>query len=167
MKRWFAIHTKAGGERLAEGNLVRQGFETYLPLRLKSAKRGSRGISVKSPLFPRYIFVRIDLSEQPWRKINNTFGVSYIVSFGGRPAPLQDHVIDEIRSRETEDGVIDLSLLQTLSHGDKIKIADGPFTDRTGIFQCDADKDRVVVLLSLLGRDANVRVSRTNVIAAA
>ncbi|MEQ9491428.1 MAG: transcription termination/antitermination NusG family protein [Alphaproteobacteria bacterium] len=167
MKRWFAIHTKPGGERLAEGNLLRQGFEAYLPLRTKTRRRGRRGVSIKTPLFPRYIFVRIDLDEQPWRKISNTFGVAYIVSFGGRPAPLQDSVIDEIKARETDDGVIDLSQLQTLTPGDAVKIADGAFTDRTGIFQCASDKDRVIVLLNLLGRQTSVKVSRTNVIAAA
>lgn len=167
MKRWFVIHTKAGGERLAEGNLTRQGFEVYLPFRIKTARRGNKGVGTKTPLFPRYLFIRIDLSDEPWRKINNTFGVSYIVSFGDRPAPVQDHVIDEIRSRETEEGVIDLSKLQTLAQGDRIKIADGAFTDRTGIFQCSADKDRVIVLLNLLGRQATVKVNRANVIAAA
>lgn len=167
MKRWFAIHTKPGGERLAEGNLLRQGFDAYLPLRTKTRQRGKRGIAIKAPLFPRYLFVCIDLDEQPWQKINNTFGVSYIVSFGGRPAPLQDSVVQEIKSRETEDGVIDLSLLQSLSPGDSIKIADGAFTDRAGIFQCSSDNDRVVVLLNLLGRQTTVTINRSNVIAAA
>ncbi len=167
MKRWFAIHTKPGGERLAEGNLMRQGFEAYLPLRTKTNRRGGRGVVVKMPLFPRYIFVRIDLDEQPWRRISNTFGVAYIVAFGDRPAPLQDHVIEEIKARETKDGVIDLSLLQALTPGDAVKIADGAFIDRTGIFQCASDKDRVVVLLNLLGRQTAVNVDRTNVIAAA
>lgn len=167
MKRWFAIQTKPGGERLAEGNLLRQGFDAYLPLLTKTRHRGKRGVAIKAPLFPRYLFVRIDLDEQPWQKINNTFGVSYIVSFGGRPAPLTDNVINEIKSRETEDGVIDLSLLQSLSPGDTIKIADGAFADRTGIFQCRSDNDRVVVLLNLLGRQTTVKINRSNVIAAA
>ncbi len=166
MKRWFAIHTKPGGERLAEGNLLRQGFEAYLPLRVKTSRRGGRGIALKTPLFPRYIFVCIDLDDEPWRKINNTFGVAYIVSFGGKPASLPDSVIEEIKSRETEDGVIDLSLLQSLTTGDQVKIADGAFVDRTGIFQCVADKERVIVLLNLLGRQTSVKVNRTNVIAA-
>jgi len=167
MKRWFAIHTKPGGERLAEGNLLRQGFEAYLPLRTKTLRRSGRGVAIKTPLFPRYIFVRIDLNDEPWRKINSTFGVAYIVSFGGKPASLPDSVIDEIKSRETEDGVIDLSQLQSLSSGDQVRITDGALIDRTGIFQCTADKDRVVLLLNLLGRQATVKVNRTNVIAAA
>ena len=86
MKRWYVAHTKPGAERLAEGNLERQGFHAYLP-RARLRKRGARGAStVTVPLFPRYIFIQLDLENAPWRAVNSTYGISKLVSFGERPA---------------------------------------------------------------------------------
>lgn len=156
MKRWYVAHTKAGAERLAEGNLQRQGFHVYLP-RTQMRKRGRRGPStVTIPLFPRYIFVQLDLENAPWRAVNSTYGVSRLVAFGERPAHIDDAVIDEIRQREREDGIVPLIDQESLRPGEQVEITHGAFSDRTGIFQCRSDKERVVVMLNLLGRDLSV-----------
>lgn len=156
MKRWYVAHTKAGAERLAEGNLERQGFHVYLP-RAQLRKRSARGSGVVTvPLFPRYIFIRLDLENAPWRAVNSTYGVSRLVSFGERPAPVDDAVIAEIRAREREDGIVPLVDTVSLTPGEKVEITHGAFSDQTGIFQCRSDKERVTVLLSLLGRDLSV-----------
>lgn len=158
MKRWYVAHTKAGAERLAEGNLERQGFTAYLP-RARLRKRGARGVStVTVPLFPRYIFIQLDLENAPWRAVNSTYGISRLVSFGERPAHIDDAVIDEIRQREHEDGIVPLTDLVSYEPGESVEITHGAFSDRTGIFKCRSDKERVVVLLNLLGRDLSVTV---------
>jgi len=156
MKRWYVAHTKAGAERLAEGNLERQGFHAYLP-RAQLRKRGAHGVSmVTVPLFPRYIFIQLDLENAPWRAVNSTYGISRLVSFGDRPAHVDDAVIDEIRKREREDGIVPLADMQVFKPGEAVEITHGAFSDRTGIFKCQSDKERVVVLLNLLGRDLTV-----------
>lgn len=158
MKRWYVVHTKAGAERLAEGNLERQGFHVYLP-RARLHKRGARGASIVTvPLFPRYVFVRLDLENAPWRAVNSTYGVSRLVSFGDRPAHIDDAVIAEIRDREREDGIVPLADIVSFEPGEKVEITHGAFSDQTGIFKCRSDKERVTVLLNLLGRDLSVSV---------
>lgn len=162
MKRWYVAHTKAGAERLAEGNLNRQGFVTYLP-RAQLRKRATRrkpgqGFIVTVPLFPRYIFVQLDLENAPWQAVNSTYGVGRLIAFGEKPAPVADAVIAEIREREREDGIIPLSDIVSFEPGEKVEITHGAFSDRTGIFKCRSDKERVVVLLNLLGRDLTVAV---------
>ncbi len=160
MKRWYVAHTKAGAERLAESNLIRQGFTTYLP-RARLRKRSARGASmVTVPLFPRYIFIQLDLENAPWRAVNSTFGVSRLVSFGERPAHLDPAVIDEIRGRERDDGIVPISDIVPFKQGERVEITHGAFSDRTGIFQCRSDKERVVVMLNLLGRDISVSVEQ-------
>jgi len=160
MKRWYVAHTKPGAERLAEGNLERQGFHAYLP-RARLRKRGARGAStVTVPLFPRYIFIQLDLENAPWRAVNSTYGISRLVSFGERPAHLDDAVIAEIRKREAEDGIVPLTDLVSFAAGEAVEITHGAFSDRTGIFKCRSDKERVVVLLNLLGRDLSVTVEQ-------
>lgn len=158
MKRWYVAFTKPGGERLAETNLLRQGFEAYLPRVAKRRKNARVPTGVTIPLFPRYIFVRLDLENAPWRAVNSTFGISHLVSFGEKPAAISDDVIAEVRSRETEDGLVSLAMSQTFEPGEVVSIMEGAFEDRTGIFQCRTDKERVLVMLNLLGRELTVSV---------
>jgi len=158
MRRWYAAFTKAGGERLAETNLSRQGFESYLPRVAKRRKGGKANPAVTIPLFPRYIFVRLDLDNEPWQAVNSTIGISRLVAFGERPAAIADAVIDEIHGREQADGLVSLGQIETYEPGEVVAIADGALEDRTGIFQCRTDKERVIVLMNLLGRDLTVTV---------
>lgn len=164
MKRWFAVYTKAGKERVAEGNLAAQGFETYLPRHAvrrgkpaRSAKTSGSGL-VAAPLFHRYLFVRLDLDAGPWRCVNSTFGVSRLVSFGERPAPVPDAVMDALRSREDEDGLIRLGAVDAYQPGDNVEITDGPLSDVRAIVTARTNQERVVVLMTLLGREVSVRV---------
>lgn len=158
MIHWYAVYTKPGQEGLAEGHLRRQGFETYLP-RLATRRRHARKVTaVTVPMFPRYIFVRVDIETMPWRSINGTVGVSHLVSFGERPAKIADPVIAEIRAREDEDGLVRLPAAERFRPGEKVEIADGPMREIGGLFTAATEKERVVVLMSLLGRQVPVRV---------
>lgn len=163
MRRWYVAFTKAGGERLAETNLRRQGFEAYLPRVAKRRKGGRTGPAVTIPLFPRYIFVRLDLDNEPWQAVNSTLGISRLVAFGERPAAIADAVIADIRSREQEDGLVSLAQTERYEPGEVVAIADGALEDRTGIFKCRTDKERVLVLLNLLGRELTVTVHADNI----
>lgn len=161
MMRWYAVYTKSGQERLAEGNLRNQGFETYLP-RLAARRKQRRGaaVAVTVPMFPRYVFVRLNVDDGPWRSVNGTYGVINLVSFGDRPAPLPDSVIAELRSRESDDGVVHLAKADPIRPGDAVAVADGPMSDIQGLRAARTEGERVIVLMSLLGRQVPVRVSR-------
>lgn len=167
MKRWYAVHTKAGQERIAEGNLLRQGYESYLP-RLAGKRKGARGRAgdIVRPLFPGYLFVALDIERTAWGAINSTYGVAYLVSFGGRPAALPDHVIPEIRAREAEDGLIRESSLRRFRAGERVEIADGPFAESDALFQAADGARRVIVLMSMLGRRVPIRLSEDRIRAA-
>ena len=157
MMRWYAVYTKQGQEGLAEANLRRQGFETYMP-RLAGRRQARKIAAVILPMFPRYLFVRVDTETMPWRSINGTIGVSYLVSFGERPAKIADRVIDEIRGREGADGLVRLPGAERFRPGEKVEITEGPMREVNGLFTAATEKERVVVLMSLLGRDVPVRI---------
>ncbi|MDB3952632.1 transcriptional activator RfaH [Alphaproteobacteria bacterium] len=108
MTSWYVVYTHQGSERLAEGHLKRQGFETYLPLYRKITRHARRVAEITAPLFPRYIFVAIDVSAQRWHSINGTFGVNHLVAMGERPVALPAGVVDEIRAREVDGGLVKL-----------------------------------------------------------
>ncbi|MEQ8605005.1 MAG: transcription termination/antitermination NusG family protein [Marivibrio sp.] len=162
MRRWYVVQAKPGQERTAEANLLRQGYRAYLP-RLKSRRKagGGRWITVPVPLFPGYLFVELDVTRQAWRSINGTIGAIGLVSFGPRPSPLPDGVIEGVRAREGADGLVELDAGDAAARykpGDRVAIADGPLAEADGLFQAADGRKRVVVLMRLLGREVPVRV---------
>lgn len=160
MKRWYVVHTHPGAEALADGHLARQGFETYLPRCARERRHARRVERIAVPLFPRYLFVAIDLTTQRWRAIHSTFGVAALVAFGERPSAVPEGVVEEIKAREGADGLIALPVAAPFAPGERVEITDGAFADQSALFQAVDGNRRVVVLLSLLGRDLRVRVPR-------
>lgn len=158
MKRWYVIYTHAGSEAMAQGQLARQNFVTYLPKYRKQRRHARRVSEITVPLFPRYLFVELDLDTQRWRAVNSTYGVRYLVCMGESPAALPEQIIPEIREREAEDGHIALPHKELFNKGEVVQITAGPLTDQVGLFQCADDGDRTIILLSLLGREVPVRV---------
>ena len=161
--RWYIVYTQSQSEVRAEFNLRRQGFSTYLPRYLRTRRHARRTETVARPLFPRYMFVGLDLTRDRWRSIQSTFGVSNLVFIGEEPAPVADHVVDEIRSRESNDGYVALGLPPGIGPGSRIRLIDGIFADAKGVVDRIADHRRVAVLLELLGREVRVFVPTANV----
>lgn len=156
MKRWYVAQTLVRAEERARINLERQGFEAYLPRYQRERRHARRRDLIKAPLFPGYIFVHLDLEAQTWRSINGTFGVSQLVSFGERPAAVPDGVVEEIAARENKDGLIRLQP-RSFHKGEALRIVSGALSECFGLFERMADRDRVILLLDLLGRKVRVK----------
>lgn len=67
--RWYVVQTQVNGEARAAQNLMRQGFEIYLPRYLKRRRHARKIDLTAKPLFPRYMFVAVDVATQRWRSI--------------------------------------------------------------------------------------------------
>ena len=153
MQQWCVVHTQTYQEARAELNLRRQGFEVWLPL----VRRARRIDHVLAPLFPRYLFVRLDLSIQPWRAINGTFGVVRLLCNRDTPLVVPGGLMEEIMRRRDESGTISL-MPRRLAVGDVVKVTMGPFADLEGVFQTMSGRDRAILLLNLLGREVRASV---------
>jgi transcriptional antiterminator RfaH len=162
--RWYVVQTRPNSERRAVANLVRQGFEVYFPVYRKRRSHAGKVGMIAAPLFPRYVFIAMDLGHQRWRSVHSTFGVAQLVCQGDRPAPLADEVIAELRSREDERGLIQLG--SAFRRGERVRVVGGAFADQLGQFESMGDGERVAVLLDLLGRKVRA-VMNINVIEAA
>lgn len=162
MKKWYVAHTQQRSEERARINLERQGFTTYLPRYLRERRHARRREIVKAPLFPGYIFVQLDLEQARWRSINGTLGVSHLICDGERPAELPQSVMDALMARENEEGVIVLQP-RPFQQGEPLRIVSGALADCLGIFERMADRDRVVLLLDLLGRKVRVQAPSEHV----
>lgn len=154
--RWFVVQTQVNSENRAVQNLARQGFETYLP-RFEKRRRHARKVElVAAPLFSRYLFVRIDMGTQRWRAIQSTIGVSHLVTYGNEPAPVPDRVIAALRDAEDGRGFVRLQSKPVFAPGAKVRILGGAFMDNFGFFEGQTDRDRIAILLDLLGRQVRV-----------
>ena len=89
-----------------------------------------------------------------------------MVTQGDRPAIASCELIDGIRSRENADGIVSLGQVIDFSTGDQVRVLAGPMCDQVGIFDCKSDRDRVSVLLNLLGRQVRVKLPVTAISAA-
>jgi transcriptional antiterminator RfaH len=159
VKNWFAVHTQPLAEQKAAGHLARQGFEVYLPRYCKLRRHARRVDKVIRPLFPRYLFVAIDIAAMRWRAIRSTIGVRDLVRAGEEPVPVADSVVAAIRQREDGEGLVQLFQRGDLRAGQKLRILTGALCDQIGLFEEVSDDERVTLLLNLLGRPVRVQLS--------
>lgn len=158
MRHWYVARTKARSETLARARLRRQGFEVYLPQYGRRRRHARRTEVVRAPLFPGYLFLHLDLSSSRWHSVNGTVGVHSLLCHGRMPAAVPEGVVEELRARETRDGLVPLRSLMVLEQGERLRIVDGPLYDCVGVYEKMTGGERVVLLLQLLGRELRVVV---------
>jgi transcriptional antiterminator RfaH len=160
MAYWTAARYVPAQERLALHFLRLAGFEVYLPrLREQRIVRGRR-VEVTPALFPGYCFVLIELQ---WHAAAYAPGVASLVrNGGGGPAHVPDNVIAELRSRE-RGGLIELSKPLGPRIGSRVKVTTGPFGGQLGIYAGMRARQRVEVLLTLLGSQQRVSLPRDTI----
>jgi transcriptional antiterminator RfaH len=163
---WYVVQTHPNAEAKAEAHLRRQGFQTYLPRYRKQRRHARRSEDVLAPLFPRYLFVAMDTARQRWHAIQSTLGVSRLVAFGDAPALMQDGIVEQIRGREVEDGLIAIPADASFASGEAINVKSGPLQSCVGLFDSITDNQRVAVLLDILGRKTRVVLNLSSVAAA-
>jgi transcription elongation factor/antiterminator RfaH len=155
---WFVVHTKPGNEERVKSNLTNQEIESFLPLVKVHQYCGGKMAQRIKPLFPNYLFARLDL-ETHYYKVKWTRGVNKILGSGGGPIPIAERVVQAIKEQAGEDNLIELE--NELKDGDAIQVTSGPLKDLMGIFRKEmSSKGRVKVLLSLIGVDVPVQISR-------
>ncbi len=156
--RWYVVHTRPQAERQAIEQLRRQGFDAYLPCYRKLRRHARRREMVRAPLFPRYLFVAIDLDVQRWRSINGTLGVSHLICQGDRPAPVPEGVVERLCEREDGGGMVSLADIALFNRGARLLVLDGTFIGKTGVYDRITAEERVVLLLEILGREVEVSI---------
>ena len=164
MNQWYLIQFKPNSHRLAERNLHRQGFQTFLPMQKITRRKASRFVSDLKPLFPGYMFVSVNSELAPWRAINSTIGVSRLVSFEGKPKPLPLQLISGLMLRCDASGT--LLPPKSLNEGDSVEMLTGPFANfvaTVDTFVATVDtidpEQRIWVLIDFMGQKTRMQVT--------
>jgi transcriptional antiterminator RfaH len=153
-EHWYLVQVKPNGYRLAERNLLRQGFACFQPMVRATERRGAHFRPVSRPLFPGYFFVAFDPARAPWQKINSTAGVARLLSLGNVPQEVPRGLVAELRARLDAEGHVILA--DNLEVGDRVEIQSGPFAGFLGEVARLAPKARAHLLVDLMGRQARV-----------
>ena len=156
-KEWFVLKFKPNSHDQATRNLNRQGFETFLPLYDTTSRKLSRFINTSKPLFPGYMFIRFDKAESGWHKINNTYGVSHLITFNSIVKPIPSRFVYNLMKRYDLSGK--LLPIQKLKKGDPVTVSSGPFTNFIATVEKYEDDQRIWVLMDLMGRKTKIHTS--------
>jgi transcription elongation factor/antiterminator RfaH len=158
-ERWFLVNTQPKSEGKAQLHLGAQGFRTYLPQIQKTIRHARQLKTVRAPLFPRYLFVILDLERDPWLSVRSTLGVSRLFTYqDGRPSPVPVGVVESLM--EQSDGK--LTRLDTgLVKGQHVRILSGPFADLVGTLERLDEAGRVQVLVEMMGTAVPVFLHRS------
>jgi transcriptional antiterminator RfaH len=155
---WYVIHTKPGDEDRVKTNLQNQEIEAFLPLLKTYQYFGGKMVQKIKPLFTNYLFARLDL-DLHYYKVKWTRGVNKILGSGNEPVPISEKVVQAIKDRSGKDNFVKLE--DELKDGDLVQVTSGPLKSLRGIFQkMMSSKERVRILLSLIGVDVPVQISK-------
>jgi len=159
MAYWACAQVEPQQERAAQHFLGLNGFESYCP-RLRVIRRShGRRIETRPCLFPSYLFVCI---VSGWWSARWCPHVVRLILNGIQPAAVPDAVITEIRGREV-GGLIELASPAPLRRGVRVRILHGPFSGCLAVFADMKPRERVEILLQLLGGEQRVTLAKKDI----
>lgn len=154
--KWYVIQTKFKKEKEAATYLSLNGLEVFNPLTETFAPRNGRMNKELRPLFPNYIFVKFEL-EKDYPLVRWARGVKKVLGFGGYPVPIPEEIIELIKKRTDENGIVKKT--HHFVANDLVRIKTGPLKDLLGIFdRWVSDGERVKILLNLIGYQPEVEI---------
>ena len=159
-KEWFILQFKSNSHNIAAKNLSRQGFEIFLPLHDTTSRRTSRFINTSKPLFPGYMFIKFDRAESVWHKINNTYGVSRLITFNSILKSIPTIFVDHLMKRYDLSGK--LIPIQKLKKGDHVTVLKGPFANFIATVEKYEADQRISILMDLMGRKTKIKTPSDN-----
>jgi transcription termination/antitermination protein NusG len=162
---WFVIHCYSGYENKVRHNLEQRIetmgmkdkiFDVVIPTQEEIEVKDGKRRTVERHIFPGYVLVNMQLTEESWYVVRNTPGVTGFVGMGNQPTPLRPEEVSQIIKRmEAEAPTVKVSF----KVGERVRIIDGPFNDFRGVVsEIDMERTKVRVLVSFFGRETPVEL---------
>jgi transcription termination/antitermination factor NusG len=165
MFRWYAVNTYSGHENKVKQNLehrrVSLGQEgsirqIVVPTEVIQEMKDGQKIQKEQRTMPGYVLVNMDLTDDAWRVVKNTPGVTGFVGPSQKPVPLTQGEVDRLLHREHAERP---RTRAQFSIGESVKVVSGPLSDFSGeISEINDDAAKLKVLVSIFGRETPVEV---------
>lgn len=152
--QWFAVRVKSRSEKMVAMMAESKGFKTFLPLYQERRRWSDRMKSVELPLFPGYVFCRLD--PQYRLPLLTAPGVLHLVGIGKIPAPIDEREMDTIQTAVRAN--LETDPWPYLEVGQRVRLADGPLAGLEGILVGTSKQQRILVSVTLLRRSIAVAI---------
>lgn len=170
-KSWYAVHTIAGHENKVRDVLTRRAqveglwdmdiFQILIPTEQELQTRSGKRVVVDKKVFPGYILVQMSLTDDTFKLVKSTSGVTGFVQSGNKPVPLEEYEVRRIMSNLEQSKEAPKVSWQK---NDAIRVVEGPFSDFSGkVEEVNAEKEKLKVLINIFGRDTPVELDFTQV----
>jgi transcriptional antiterminator NusG len=166
-KSWYIIHTYSGFERKVKESLLSRaeafGFsdkigQILIPEEDVMEMRGGKKVTSKRLLYPGYVLVQLEMSDELWHAVKNTPRVTGFVGGGTKPVPLSADEVNSILYRQATSAERPRPKL-TFEKGETVRIIDGPFTNFTGkVDEVNTERSTLRVLVTIFGRATPVEL---------
>jgi transcriptional antiterminator NusG len=170
-RAWYAVHTIAGHENKVREVLTRRAqveglwgldiIEILIPMEQELSNRNGKRVVVSKKVFPGYILILMNMTDDIYKLVKSTSGVTGFVQSGNKPVPLEDYEVKRILHNlelSEEAPKVDMN------KGDLIRVIEGPFIDYQGrIDEVSPEKEKLKVMISIFGRDTPVELEFTQV----
>jgi transcriptional antiterminator NusG len=164
-RNWYVVHSYSGYENKVKKNLEHRIeslemqdkiFDVVVPTEEEIELKDGQRRTVERRIFPGYILVDMLMDEDSWYVVRNTPGVTGFVGSIRKPTPLRQRDVDRILKRMRAETP---RVKVTFRHGQKVRIADGPFEDFVGaVDEIYPEKGKVRILVSFFGRETPVEL---------
>jgi transcription termination/antitermination protein NusG len=166
-KQWFILHTYSGFEQKVADSL-RSRADAYgysdkigqvlIPTEEVVELRGGRKVTSKRLLYPGYVMVEIEMSDDLWHAVKNTPRVTGFVGGGNSPVPLSADEVNQILYRQASSAERPRPKLN-FEKSDMVRIIDGPFTNFSGkVDDVNSERNTLRVLVTIFGRATPVEL---------
>jgi transcriptional antiterminator NusG len=170
-RAWYAVHTIAGHENKVRDVLTRRAtvegywnldlYEILIPTEQEVATRAGKRVIIDKKVFPGYILIQMNLTDDTYKLVKSTSGVTGFVQSGNKPVPMEDYEVKRIMTNlEASKEAPKVAYHKA----DLIRVVEGPFSDYTGkIEEVDAEREKLKVLINIFGRETPVELDFTSV----
>jgi transcription antitermination factor NusG len=161
-ENWYALRVRSRHEFATSEELRRKNIENFLPSVSRVRQWKDRKKAVVFPLFPGYLFVRIDPQPGAFLNVLKTRGsVNFVSLEPGQPTSVSPEEIGALNAMLKSGEEIDV--FPAFKHGTAVRVKNGPLRGTVGILAKREDRHMFLINIDILGRSVGLKICAEDV----
>jgi transcriptional antiterminator NusG len=166
-KQWYVVHTYSGFEKKVKDSLEQrieaQGMKEQfgnilIPEEEVYEIKGGRKETSKKKVFPGYILIQMDMTDDTWHLVKNTPRVTGFVGADKKPSPVPEEEVQKI-IHQVQTAAEKPKPKFSFEKGESVRIIDGPFSSFTGVVDdVNPVRNTLKVMVTIFGRATPVEL---------